>query len=467
VKVLLVDPPCQRFTGFYRYYFPLGLTYIAGVLAEHGHDVRIYDADHDPSITSLTYSQAAASLEGYKQALSNENHFVWKEYAEIVKEFSPDIVGISVLTSKVASALVIAKITRELDPRIIIVGGGDHVTVRPQDVLRSGNMDYVVRGEGEFALMQLLDVIDNKDDLQSVYGLSWRDQRGILQHNAAVTLVHPLDSIPHPRIDALYNLKTYRALDMGLMISERGCPAKCTFCGLHTLWERRVRRHSIERIIAEMEERHKKYDTDYFSFRNGTFTLSRTRVMQLCSALRQSGMDIGWECLTRVDHLDDLLIGEMKNSGCLAVRVGVESGSQGILNYMEKGITVEQIIAAADILRRSGIFWTAYFMLGVPEETERSISETVELMKRIDPPFITLSKFTPLPGTKMYQEIVDADMLNPETTDWAWALNQDVGFFFVKNLDQERMAILMEETMRFVENHNTERASLWKDRRIK
>jgi radical SAM superfamily enzyme YgiQ (UPF0313 family) len=156
----------------------------------------------------------------------------------------------------------------------------------------------------------------------------------------------------------------------------------------------------------------------------------------------------------------------MKEAGCDRIRIGIESGSERILKHMNKGITLAQIRKSVEVLHRSGIPWSAYFMLGVPAETEESIQETLALIREIDPPFVTLARFTPLPGTPMYQEVVDAGLLNENDTDWTWAANQSLDRAFVRDMPEQRFLELMHEAAQFVETHN-ERHSDHADVRLK
>lgn len=311
MRFLLVDPPFQRFIGFYRFYFPLGLTYLAAVLRQAGHEVLIHDSEHDPSCHSPAMKDAAASHHLYLEALKKSEHVVWQEYLDQLAEFKPDVVGFSVLTVKFASAVKLAKLTKEFDSRIITVAGGEHVTVRPQDAL-SAEFDYVIIGEGEQGILKLAQALGSNEPISRVISSS---------------LVQELDTILLPAIDAIPNLATYRSLDLGLMMTARGCPFGCSFCSLFTIWGRQVRYHSVDRVVREISERKEKYGTTYFSFRNGTFTLNRRRVIELCQRFLDKRLEIEWECLTRVDALDSELLTLMKDAGCRTIRVGIESGS--------------------------------------------------------------------------------------------------------------------------------------------
>ena len=187
----------------------------------------------------------------------------------------------------------------------------------------------------------------------------------------------------------------------------------------------------------------------------------------MCQRFLSEQLAIEWECLTRVDALDTELLTLMKEAGCRTIRIGIESGSPDILRYMGKGITVDQIHEAAKLLNDSGIFWSAYFMIGVPTETEESLKMTAQLFQKIDPPFVTMARFTPLPGTCMYQEAVQSDLLDESDTDWTWAANQSLDCSFVTNMEVARFLTLADEMAEMVKQHNNRHAQQCSDARLK
>ena len=451
MKILLVDPPFQRFIGFYRFYFPLGLTYLASMLKQANHEVLIYDGEHDVNCISPSMKDAASNHHLYVEALQDDTNPVWSEYIQLLHDFQPQMVGFSVLTAKLSSVIKMIRMTKNHDSNIIVVAGGEHVTIRPHDVLKE-RADYVVCGEGELSIIRLVQALSEGDCPSKI---------------VSSPLIEEIDAIPLPAIDSLQNITSYRSVDLGLMVSARGCPFACTFCGLCVMWGRRVRYHSVGRVVQEITLRMKKYGTRYFSFRNGTFTIDRKRVVDFCQRLLNDRLSIGWECLTRVDMIDGDLLQIMKKAGCNTIRIGIESGSEEVLRYMNKGISLSQVRVAADILNRSGLFWSAYFMLGVPIETENTMRATVNLIKEIDPPFVTLAKFTPLPGTSMYREVIDSGLLNENNTDWTWAANQSLEQAFVKGMDSTKFLGLLSDIAQFVEEHNAKHALLHSDSRLK
>ncbi|MBU2214258.1 B12-binding domain-containing radical SAM protein [Patescibacteria group bacterium] len=308
------------------------------MLQQSGHEVLIYDGDHDPCGFSPSMQATALSHHHYLNGLRDDSHKLWQEYLYILDDFKPDVVGISFLTVKVASALMIAQLTKQHNPKIKVIAGGEHVTSRPQDALGK-NVDYIVCGEGEQGITFLIQQIS---------------EGGSPERIIRSLLIETLDMIPLPALDCLHT-KTYRPLDMGLMISARGCPWPCRFCALRPIWGCKVRYHSVTRVVKEVNLRKQIYGTDYFSFRNGTFTHNRQRVVNLCQAFYTRQLEILWECLTRAGTFDDPLLARMKDGGCNRIRMGIESGSARILEYIKKGITLAQIRESAEILHRSGI----------------------------------------------------------------------------------------------------------------
>jgi radical SAM superfamily enzyme YgiQ (UPF0313 family) len=454
MRILLIDPPFQRFMGFYRYYYPLGLASMAAVLRQAGHELLVYDAEHMESGETLSWSAVAERHEEFLKGLQTEDHPLWQEAKAVVSSFAPDIVGITVLSVKASSAARVAAICKEVAQRIIVVVGGDHPTVFPARTLQDANIDFVVRGEGEATMADLVACLQDGDDgrLSHVAGLSYRDGEEI-RHNAARELIPDLDALPLPAIDALMHLESYRPVDFGAIMGSRGCPYACTFCGVANLWSRMVRYRSVVSVIREMQWLKETYGTDYFSFRDASFTLSRERVEEMCREIIRRDMGIRWECLTRPDLLDDAMVKAMKESGCVTVRIGLESGSKAILEHMQKHLDLDAVRHAAQILSKHGLYWAAYLLVGTPMETRETVKETLSFVREINPPFLTLARFAPIPGTVMYDELVHRGLISPDT-DWSMECNQRLRSTYVCSMTEEEFEETMREVAAFVEAHN-------------
>ena len=445
----------NRFMGYYRFYYPLGLATMAAVLQQQGHDVKIFDAEHSPDTDSLSWGKASTLCDSYNDALKDDTHPVWIEIRDYIKMTRPDIVGISVLSVKVAGAFKIARMCKEINTDLVVIVGADHPTVFPSVTLENHDIDIVVRGEGERTIAELVQVLEKDNGhqgIERVAGISYRPN-GRVVHNPDRPLISNLDTIPLPRLESLVQLKTYRPVDFGAIMSSRGCPYRCTFCGVHNVWSRKVRFRSIPNVMNEIIFLKERYGTDYFSFRDASFTLKKERIMLLCDELIRRNLNIRWECLTRIDLMDEPLLQKMKKAGCFTIRIGIESGDSTILNTLGKQIDLNKVKKVAGLLNRMGFYWSTYFMFGTPLETRQSIQRTLNFIKEIDPPFVTLSRFAPIPGSKMYSELEKDSLVGPHI-DWSLENNQRIESRYLKNMSSADFEYEMKHVIDWVEKHN-------------
>ena len=414
MNVLLIDPPFYRLIGFYNRYFPLGLVSLGTVLRQAGHDVVVYDADHNEKPSAMDYTRLPQYYRAYLETLRDSAHPVWQEVRETLGRTRPDIVGISVWTAYAAAAFRAADISKELDPSRPVVVGGPHATVKADEILKiSPAVDYVVRGEGERSLVELLDAIARgSGDLRAVEGLSYREDARI-RHNPAGERIRPLGQLPVPDRGLLMNEDKYSSEDMGLVMTSRGCPFSCSFCVTET---KQVRYRSIDHILAEIIAVKTRYGTTQFSFKDDSFTVSKTRMAKLCSAIEAAGLNIGWECNTRVDLVGEEMLAQMKKAGCNSIKMGIESGSEAVLSRMNKGITLDQVRKAAKMLKAARIHWTGYFLMGTPGETKEDIYKTLDFLYEIRPDFASIGVYEPFPGTAMFEEGIKRGLVKTDMT---------------------------------------------------
>jgi anaerobic magnesium-protoporphyrin IX monomethyl ester cyclase len=467
MRILLVDPPFQIFMGFHRYYYPLGLGYIAAILNMHGHSTRIYDAEHSSKCKSLTWLEASHNYHLYLDALNDNHHTEWNNFSNLLTQIKPQVVGISVLSVKVPSALRLASLCKEFDKNIIVVMGGDHATIAPQELLANENVDFVVRGEGEYTMLELVEYL-NKDrsGIEKIDGLSYKEN-GLIIHNKSRELIHDLNALPFPAIESIFDLKNYRPVDLGIMMTTRGCPYSCTYCGVANTWGHKVRFRSIENIVSEIKMLKNKYDVTYFSFRDASFTINREHVLEFCQQLIREDLNISWECLTRLDLLDDDLVSKMKNSGCITIRIGIETGNVRLMQQMGRKLTLNQIKKAAKMLNEHDMFWAAYFMFGVPGETKETIEDSLKLITEINPPFVTISRYSLIAGTEMYEEAKRSGLIS-EPVDWSLESNQSTLKSYSQHINQKEFKGLMEKAADFVVRYNEKNVTTTKkDNRLK
>jgi len=404
MRILLIDPPFYRFIKYYNRFFPLGLACLAAVLRENGHQVLIYDADANKDrAEEMDFSVLEEKYPEYIKNVNLPSHPIWNELREVLGEFRPELVGISVFTAKVASAFKIAEIVKGLNHDIPVVMGGPHPSVKSEESLRiSPFVDFVVRGEAEISFPELVKAIEKGGPYSEVRGLSFK-ANGRISHNPPAEFIQDLDRLPYPARDLLLNRKSYTPEDMGLVMSGRGCPFDCTFCSSAGVWHRVVRFRSVENVMGEIRQVQSAYGTLQFSFKDDIFTIKPKRVLEFCKLLKHSKPNVKWDCNARVNLVSEQLLAEMKSAGCNGIKVGIESGSDRVLkDVMRKDITVAKIKHAANLIRKAGIHWTGYFMMGLPTETEQEMLQTFELMRDIRPHFASLSVYEPLPGTQLY-----------------------------------------------------------------
>ncbi len=414
MKILLIAPPFYRIIGFYNRYFPVGIVTIGTFLNKAGYEVVVYDADCNYDPQYMDYSLLPQLYPEYLTSFQNQSHPVWVEVKDTIASVCPDIVGISIWTTYAASAFHIARLCKQVNPHCVVVMGGPHATVKADEILKiCPNVDYVVRGDGEISMLELVKQISSGlDSTLSILGLSFRD-KNIIVHNPSQQITNDLELFPFPDRSLLMNENRYTSEDMGLIMSSRGCPYACSYCATHT---RRVSYRPIDHIVDEIKFVKEKYGTTLFSFKDDSFTVNKRRVEELCDKLIADKLKINWECNTRVDLISESLLSKMKKAGCNSIKVGIESGSERILKKMNKGITRDQIRNAAKLLKRAGIFWTGYFMMGVPSETIDGIYQTLDLMYEIEPDFASISVYEPFPGTPMFTEGIEKGLVKPDMT---------------------------------------------------
>ena len=413
-KILLVDPPFYRFFNYFNRYFPLGLSYLSSTLKKAGHQVTIYDADCNKNSKGMDYTRLPEKYRIYLKELRNPENPIIKEISEIFVKYQPDVVGVTVMTPKAASAFTIASLAKKFNRNCYVVFGGPHATLRADEILKNTkDVDFVVNGEGETVLLELVNTLNSKNNnFGTVQGISYRDGDKIV-HNNTKKFIDNLDSLPFPDRETLLGLDTYTSEDMGLLMGSRGCPYSCSYCATQ-IWTRKVRYRSLTNVVEEIKYVHQRYGTRQFTFKDDSFTVNRKRVMEFCNMLMNEGIKINWDCNTRVDLVDPELLRTMKKAGCNSIKVGIESGSERILKLMDKGIPFERIQEAARLFREVGIHWTAYFMMGIPTETKEDVKKTLEILYKIKPSFASIGVYEPFPGTRLFDVGVEHGLVNKE-----------------------------------------------------
>jgi len=384
VKVLLIQPP-HNYDGGQRYpeAFPLGLGYISKVLADAGHDVKVLD------IWAMQYSDA--------------------EVVRMLASADCDIIGISAISTQFAyTKWLIAEIKKARDTPVAV--GNALATLTPDIVMEHTQADICVIGEGEITFKN---VVENLGDLEGVKGIHFR-RDGRIVKNRSQEYIKDIDSVDFPLRD-IFPMDVYlkhcrvHGADIPAMnvIAGRGCPYGCRFCS-KTFSGLRLR--SVDNIVAEIKSLIEKYGIRGIVFSDELVVISKDRMLELCDKIKPLG--IKWSCQGRSNLVDYEMLKRMKEAGCVSVGYGVESGSQTILDNMNKRITTEQSKRAIEDTVGVGMVPIVQLMYGYPGENESTLKETESFLKSL--PYVsrsTLSVTTPLPGSELWDLAVGRDMI--------------------------------------------------------
>jgi radical SAM superfamily enzyme YgiQ (UPF0313 family) len=408
----------------------LGLSYIAAVVSKDGHEVKIYNADYKSEKKYADLRKLFEGYDNYKKILSNLKHPLWLEIKENIKRFSPDIVGITMLTGTYKSAVNVGRIVKEINKDITVVVGGTHPTVLPEETIKNDCFDHVARGEGEYIF---LDIVNGKKP-EDIKGLTYINKDNQVANNPDREFIKDLDSLPLPSRDLYLNVDEH--MDYGYVMTGRGCPFECTFCASKKMWKKRTRFRSPQNVVKEVKETNKKFGTTFFYFVDDTFTMNKKRSKEICRLLIKNNLDITWICDTRVDTLDEELAKLMKQAGCVRVKLGVESGCERILKMTKKNITKKQIKTAVSIMKKVGIETTAYLMIGFPTETKDEAEETLAFAGEIDSDYYSLSILAPYPGTEIYDDVIKNGIKLPKE-HWEYFFHQSKDMILADNIDEK------------------------------
>jgi anaerobic magnesium-protoporphyrin IX monomethyl ester cyclase len=451
MRILLIDPPTNVFTGLIKRGYPIGLCMLAAVAKQEGvEDVRVYDADKTGRAPGgLNFTDQRRNMALFLDGVNDKNHPVWQALRNRLDTLQPDIVGISTMTIQYASALRTAEIVKTWNKNCLTIMGGAHASVMPRTMIDWPYTDAVVRGEGEDAFREILRRVAAGDyEFDSIPGVITRkSNEGKLNTYAEVA---DLDTLPFPDRSALIDQSHYLPEDMGLMLTSRGCPFRCTYCSNFTV---RTRYRSVEHVLAEVALVQRTFGTTQFRFKDDSFTVSRKRITELCHTILNRKMKFLWESSTRLDLIDDELIRLMKRAGCNLVAVGVESGDDQMLEIYEKRLNREQIRKGTRILNRNRIFWTAYFMMGLPMEREEQINRTLTFMRELKPPYAALGVYKPYPGTKLFGHAEELGLVDARVPN-DYFFNTNPVDYFLKDphrrcvhIPHERLSTLTTEMM--------------------
>jgi len=390
MKVLLVNAATPDYRQYYGQAYtnlPNGLLYIASALEKAGHKVQIYDG------------------------------FVDERQPEDFIGFNPDLIGFSVITGpNLEGSLVQSREFRALLPAAKIVWGNVHPSIMKEQTLLEDCIDYVVIGAGEFTLVELLDHLSTgSPSIDSIRGLAFRRDGKVIT-NERREFIKDLDSMPDPAWH-LVDVGKYSVLGLN---TSRGCAHRCAFCYNKSYNKGYVGYLSPERIISQVKYMREHYGAKYIRFNEDNFTFNRKRLRELCRMMVERKVKITWSCDSRAD-LSESDIALMKKAGCVAVGLGLESGSQRMLDFIQKDITVPEMEKTFWNLVKHKIRTSVYIMYGFPTETVRDFQATQDMLSRLDNPYYMYNRFVPFPGSVLFDYCISHNLVKlPERLeDWS------------------------------------------------
>jgi len=454
-KLLLVEPP------FYRLYkpsyslrgYPMSLAYLAGAaIKETNWQVMAYCADFSPEPEPFKINYLTGQgFQNYLESLAAATGPVWEEVRRTIAEFHPTVIGITTKSPTFGSAKIVARIAKQIDPNIIVVLGGPHVSAVGSTAMDCPDVDICVRGEGENTLVELLQKIEEHDSFDDIKGLLFR-KNGHIAETGQRPFIRDLDSLAFPLDTAPEVLKDYEKYSLeafGFIFAARGCPYNCYFCGSRGLWTRTPRFRSVHNVISEISQMQSKgIRTVHFS--DDSFGVSHEHLRALCQAIRNQCRGLRWTCRLPVKLATQENVLAMQQSGCYAVELGVESGNNEMLQRIKKDITIEEAISAAKRLRKHRIEVTATFIVGFPEETEETLRDTFQAMQNINASHITYSIFTPYPGTEAF-DFCEQNGLLADDFDVARYNHQSPENCFCLHIPKDRFRALVSEVEAMVD----------------
>ncbi|MFC1486295.1 B12-binding domain-containing radical SAM protein [Thermoproteota archaeon] len=426
MKTLLINPPQTFFPGSDppSANLPLGLLYIAAVLDEAGYNVEILDT----FMSDLPFRMKGNII---------EVGIPYEKIKEEIQRRKPNIVGIAnPFTSQVEHAIKVADIVKEIDPSILTVVGGPHVTVVPVEFLEEAkNVDIVVIGEGEYTMLDIVGFFEGTKKIDTVKGIAYRVKENVVL-NSPRPFNQNMDDIPYPAYH-LVDMEKYlnpmtieyrsfqkRALSM---ITSRGCPFNCSFCSVHLHMGKTFRGHSVDYVVKHIEYLLKKYRVKTIYFEDDNLTFDIERFEAICDKIIEKEIKFQWETPNgvRADFLTLDLLKKMKKTGCQSVFVGVESGDQYVLdNIIGKNLRLKNVIKFAKMCKKIGLKTGAFYIIGFPGETKQNMKNTVEfalMLKRKYDVGMHLLYATPSYGTKLYEECKKNGYIRGSLTPRAFA----------------------------------------------
>ena len=378
---------------------PIGLMYIGTVLKKAAHTVKIIGIEK-----------------------KNSERIFLREF----RRFHPDISGISITTPYANKAEYIAKLIRDNFPGVKIIAGGPHPTILPLETLKNKNIDVCVIGEGERTIIEVIDHYAKRGlALEGIKGIAFLENNSLVMTERR-GYIEDLDDLPFVDRELVpeevflgragYPLKN----SCVLITTVRGCPYSCTFCQptVNAMFGKKMRRRTPENVVSEIRQLKERYHIGGLWINDDTFGFDHEWTCAFCELMIKSRMGIFWWANGRINTVRRDVLEKMQKAGCVFLMMTFECGSERVRNeILKKGVSNAQVMNAYNIVHDLGLLARTNVMLGSPTETEKELEETIEMVKTVQPHFVTASYTTPIPGTYMHNDFLSEGLFSGRQ-DW-------------------------------------------------
>ncbi len=392
MRILLTQPLWPRKVQFGHFgfgsgnnTFSYGMASIAAYCKKKKIDISIFDP--------ILYDDEAAE----------------ESFIKYIQSHNFDVIGMPCYTASAGYVFNTAKVIKNIRPECTVVLGGIHPTLLPEETLDECRyVDYLVLGEGEETFYELIKALEQHSDLSGIKGLAYRDGGGVKISERRDYL--DMDNLPIPAYE-LFALRKYipaphlvKNTPAYIMVTQRGCPFRCTFCNANEVLGEKIRFKPIDMVIEEIACLINQYGAKGIIFYDSTFTINHRWVNDLCEAILKKNLKISWYCGTRTDVINKDLLKVMKKAGCFMISYGIESANEKTLSLLQKCINIEQAMDTVNLTMKEGIKACTMYILGLPGESREDVMKTISLARKISSHIAFFFLPTPFPKTKLYYD---------------------------------------------------------------
>jgi len=456
-KILLIASPSIEYNlkgvslkekSIVRVVLPLGLVYIGAVLRENLYNVEIYEPH----------------MESYEEGKEYTN----EELVKIIKNMiiekidnnNYDFIGISspyIYTYQWAH--YIAEVVKDKQSEIPVAVGGGYPSMLADDVMKDGNIDYLIIGEGEISIIQLLGYLNSGDsrDISKIGGIAHRINNKV-NINPTITYIDELDNLPFPAWDLIDYEKhmKYKLKRKLHIVSSRGCPYRCTFCGSHKYWGKMFRKRSAENVLGEIDYLRERFNTEEVDFVDDNMTVDKEWFMDVARGLNDR--DISWQINHISSFTTDLeMLQAMKEGGCTAVSIAIESAVPETLKKLKKPVNLERALELVQHCKKIGIECYLLFITGLPYDTKEDMLTSFKFAENANADWITFNMLVPYPSTAIFKYCKDRNYFIDEDLDLSKFTQRNQGFINTENWDREWVATMTYDyniKINFIKNFN-------------